>query len=157
MTWRLPALLMGILYLNTAVAQVTTAHQLTLEGAKQVMASAMAYADEHQAPGAAIAIVDAGGSLLLLERRTGTFAAAAEVSYGKARTAALFKLPSKKLEDSILDGRTSLISVGEVMLRGGVPIVYQGQVIGAIGVSGAATADQDVEIAQAGLKAVFLQ
>lgn len=138
-------------------AQVAETYELTLEGAKEIMAKATEYAKANNAPGGAIAIVDAGGNLILLERLNGTFPIAAEVSHGKARTAALFKMPSKNLEDNILKGRTSLITVGENMLRGGVPIIYKGKVIGGIGVSGAASADQDAEIAQAGVGAKFLQ
>ncbi len=138
-------------------AQVVETYELTLEGAKEIMAKAQEYAKANNAPGCAIAIVDAGGNLILLERLTGTFAVASEVSHGKARTAALFKMPSKNLEENILKGRTSLITVGENMLRGGVPIIYKGKVIGGIGVSGAASADQDAEIAQAGVTAKFLQ
>lgn len=151
-------MLPAVLFLHgLCLGQVQGTFELTLEGAKEIMAKAVEFAKTNQAPGAAIAIVDAGGSLILLERLTGTFPIAAEVSQGKARTAALFKMPSKNLEDNILKGRTSLITVGENMLRGGLPIVYQGKIIGGIGVSGAASADQDVEIAQAGLTASFLQ
>lgn len=141
----------------TIHAQVAETYELTLEGAKEIMAKATEYAKANNAPGSAIAIVDAGGNLILLERLNGTFPIAAEVSHGKARTAALFKMPSKNLEDNILKGRTSLITVGENMLRGGVPIIYKGKVIGGIGVSGAASADQDAEIAQAGVGVKFLQ
>lgn len=139
-----------------ANAQVTATYELDLEGAHEIMAKAKEYAQANNAPGAAIAIVDAGGHLILLERLTGTFPVASEVSYGKARTGAIFRMPSKNLEDGIIGGRGSLITVGENMLRGGLPIIYKGKVIGGIGVSGAASADQDVEIAQAGLKAEFL-
>lgn len=141
----------------TSHAQVETTYELTLEGAKEIMMQSVSYAKANKAPGAAIAIVDAGGNLVLLERLDGTFPVAAEVSHGKARTAALFKMPSKNLEENILKGRNSLITVGEVMLRGGVPIIYKGKVIGGIGVSGAASADQDTEIAEAGLTAKFLK
>jgi glc operon protein GlcG len=147
-------LLIAAVHLN---AQVAETFELTLDGAKEIMTKAKEYASSNKAPGAAIAIVDASGQLLLLERLTGTFPIASEVSHGKARTALFFKMPSKNLEDNILKGRTSLITVGEVMLRGGVPIVYKGKVIGGIGVSGAASADQDAEIATAGLSAQFLQ
>lgn len=146
------ALLLGV-ELN---AQVSTTYELSLEGAHAIMAKAKAYAESNNAPGAAIAIVDAGGHLLLLERLTGTFPIASEVAYGKARTGSLFRMPSKNLEDAIIGGRGSLVTVGENMLRGGLPILYQGKVIGGIGVSGAASADQDVEIANAGLAADFL-
>ncbi len=146
------ALLAGI-ELN---AQVSTTYELSLEGAHEIMAKAKAYAKSQNAPGAAIAIVDAGGYLILLERLSGTFPVASEVSYGKAKTGAIFRMPSKNLEDAIINGRGSLITVGENMLRGGLPIMYNGKVIGGIGVSGAASADQDVEIAKAGLSAKFL-
>lgn len=139
------------------VGQTLETHELSLEGAKQIMSGAMKYAMENNAPGGAIAIVDAGGHLILLERMNGTFPIASEVAYGKARTAAVFKMPSKNLEDNILNGRNSLITVGEVMLRGGLPIIYKGKVIGGIGVSGAASADQDAEIAKAGTETSFLK
>jgi glc operon protein GlcG len=147
-------LLISVVHLN---AQVSETFELTLDGAKEIMAKAREYVSNNKAPGGAIAIVDASGQLLLLERLTGTFPIAAEVSHGKARTAAFFKMPSKNLEDNILKGRTSLITVGEVMLRGGIPILYKGKVIGGIGVSGSASADQDEEIAMAGLSAQFLK
>ena len=136
-------------------AQVEQSYGLTLEAAKKIMVEAVKYAKGNNAPGGSIAIVDGGGHLILLERLTGTFPAASEVSVGKARTAAMFRFESKKLEDAIIGGRGSLITVGHNMLRGGIPIVYKGQVIGGIGVSGAASADQDVEIAMAGAKVKF--
>ena len=140
---------------STTYAQVQETHTLTLEGAKKIMKGATDYAKANNAPGAAIAIVDAGGHLILLERLDGTFPISSEVSTGKANTAAVFKFESKKLEDGILGGRNSLITVGHNMLKGGIPIMFKGQVIGAIGVSGAASADQDVEIATAGAAVKF--
>lgn len=149
---------MVIFMLHIAQAQqVKTTYELTLDGAKDIMATAMAYAKEHNAPGAAVAIVDAAGTLVLLERLDGTFLISSEVSLGKARSAALFRFETLKLENAINNGRPALISTGEVALKGGIPITYKGKIIGAIGVSGAASADQDVEIAQAGLRATFLQ
>ena len=144
-----------ILTVGALQAQVEQSYTHTLEGAKKIMKVASDYAKANNAPGAAIAITDAGGHVILLERLTGTFPAAAEVSIGKARTSAIFTFESKKLEDGIIGGRNSLITVGHNMLRGGIPIKYKGQVIGAIGVSGAASADQDVEIAKAGAAAKF--
>lgn len=152
------ALILTLAYLGHSAKsqEVATTYELTLNGAKEIMTTAMQYARNANAPGAAIAIVDAAGTLVLLERLDGTFLISSEVSYGKAKSAALFRFPTIKLEDSINNGRPALISVGEVALKGGVPITYQGKVIGGIGVSGAASADQDVEIAMAGLKASFL-
>ena len=145
------ALLLGL----KSYGQVGETHILTLAAAKKIMKGSTDYAKANNAPGAAIAIVDAGGHLILLERLDGTFPISSEVSTGKANTAAGFKFESKKLEDGILGGRNSLITVGHNMLRGGIPIMYEGQVIGAIGVSGASSADQDVEIATAGAAVKF--
>ena len=136
-------------------AQVATTSNITLEGAKKIVAEAVKYAKANNAPGGAIAVVDNGGNLVYLERLDGTFAASAEVSIKKANTAALFKAASAKLENSINGGRQALITVGHTFLQGGIPIMYNGQVIGAIGVSGASSAQQDEEIAIAGSKARF--
>lgn len=123
---------------------------LTLEGANQVLAAALAHAREKHA-GGAIAVVDEGGSLMAFQRIDGTFAAGATVSIGKARTAAMFKKPTKAFEDSIKDGRTALVAVTEMVpLQGGVPIIVDGQVVGAVGVSGAHSQQEDEEIALAG-------
>lgn len=131
---------------------------LTLDGAKRVAAAAIAYARSHGAPGGSVAVVDAGGHTLYLERLDGTFAAAADVSIGKARTAVNFQKPTRALEDAINKGRPALLPVGEVTwftpLQGGVPIVVDGQVIGGIGVSGAMSQQQDEEVAMAGAGAL---
>jgi glc operon protein GlcG len=131
-------------------AQVKTTYVLTQEACKKIADVARKYAIDNSAPGGSIAIVDAGGHLLYLERMDNTFAQAAEVSFQKARTAALFKKETKGFEDNINSGRVALTTVGPVMLQGGFPIIYKGEVIGAIGVSGAKSADQDSEISKAG-------
>jgi glc operon protein GlcG len=136
-------------------SQTITTKNISLEAAKKVVAEAMIYARANNAPGGAIAIVDNGGNLVYLERIDGTFPAAAEVSIKKANTAALFKAPSVKLENAVNGGRQALITVGHTFLQGGIPIIVDGQVIGAIGVSGAASAQQDEDIAIAGSKAVI--
>lgn len=134
-------------------AQVIASKNISLDAAKKVVAEAVKYAKANNAPGGSIAVVDNGGNLIYLERLDGTFAASAEVSIKKANTAALFKAPTVKLENSINGGRQALITVGHTFLQGGIPIIVDGQVIGAIGVSGAASAQQDEEIAIAGSKA----
>ncbi len=127
---------------------------LTLEGAKRVVEAAAAKAKAGGA-GGAIAVVDDGGHLICLHRLTGTFPAASEVAYGKARTAAIFRMPTQRFENAIREGRHSLTAVGVMTpLEGGVPIVVNGDVVGAIGVSGANSSAQDVEIAEAGLQAL---
>jgi glc operon protein GlcG len=120
---------------------------------KKVVAEAVKYAKANNAPGAAIAVVDNGGNLVYLERLDNTFAAASEVAIKKANTAALFKAPSSKLENAINGGRDALITVGHTFLQGGVPIIVDGQVIGAVGVSGSASAQQDEDMANVGAKA----
>jgi len=130
-----------------AAAQTANRKTLTLEGAKMVSASAEAEAKRLQA-GGVIAIVDEGGHLLLLVRLDNTFPAAAEVATEKARTAAQFRRPTQVFEDAIKNGRLSLLGVSVMTpLQGGVPIVVDGQMVGAIGVSGAASAQQDTDIA----------
>jgi glc operon protein GlcG len=140
---------------TAAQSQVVDRKVLTLEGAKQIIVAAEAYARSQKAPGGAIAIVDEGGNLLLVERLDNTFAAAASVSIGKARTAAIFRRPTKFFEDAIKNGRTSLVAMPDFTpLQGGIPIEYDGKIVGAIGVSGAASAQQDEEIAIAGANAL---
>jgi glc operon protein GlcG len=139
---------------GTSQAQVVDRKALTLDGAKQIIAAAVAEAKAKNAPGSAIAVVDDGGNLLALERLDNTFAAATNISLGKARTAALFKRPTRVFEDAIKGGRTSRVALSDFTpLQGGIPITIDGQVIGAIGVSGAASAQQDEEIAMAGANA----
>ena len=138
-----------------AQAQTTTSPSLTLEAAKKIITEAKKYATSANAPhgGPSIAIVDRGGNLLLLERPETTFAGSAMVAYEKAHSAMMFEQPTQNMENKIKEGRTPLITVGYVMLEGGVPILVKGEIVGAIGVSGAASSAQDVEIAIAGAKA----
>lgn len=145
--------MMAMIISATTKAQVLSEKNISLEAARKVAADAVAYAKVNNAPGGSIAIVDNGGNLVYLERLDHTFAASADVAIQKAKTAAQFKAPSKKLEDAVNNGRNALITVGRTFLQGGIPIMYEGQIIGAIGVSGAASAAQDEEIAIAGSKA----
>jgi glc operon protein GlcG len=127
---------------------------LTLEGARKVIAAAEAYAKEHNAPGGAIAVVDDGGNLMALVRLDGTFSAGPKISIGKARTAVLFKKPTKVFEDLINKGRTTMVALEDFTpLQGGIPIVVNGEIVGGIGVSGASSAQQDEEVAIAGAEA----
>jgi glc operon protein GlcG len=137
-----------------AQAQVTEGKKtLTLEGAKAVAAAAAAEAKQGK-EGGSIAIVDDGGNLMYLERIQPTFPMGATISTEKARTAALFQKPTKILEDAIVGGRTPLLNVWSAPLNGGEPIVVDGQVVGAIGVSGASSAARDAAIAIAGARAL---
>jgi glc operon protein GlcG len=135
-------------------AQVVEKKALTLDGARQIVRTAVGEAKRINAPGAVVAVVDDGGHLIALERLDGTFAAGATISVGKARTAALFKRPTRAFEDIIKNGRTAMVALPDFTpLQGGVPIMAGEQVIGGIGVSGAASAAQDEEIALAGAAA----
>ena len=135
-------------------APVSEKKGLTLEGARKVIAAAEAYAKAHGAPGGAIAVVDDGGNLMALERLDGTFSAGPKISVGKARTAVLFKKPTKFFEDLINGGRTTMVALEDFTpLQGGIPIVVNGEIIGGVGVSGASSAQQDEEVAIAGAEA----
>jgi uncharacterized protein GlcG (DUF336 family)/mannose-6-phosphate isomerase-like protein (cupin superfamily) len=150
---------MVLLTTNSFAESVSDKRGLTLEGAKQVIQAVVSEAQRVHGPGGSIAVVDEGGNLVALERLDQTFAASANIAIGKARTAALFKKPTKVFEDLIKSGRTSMISLGGDLqnftpLQGGVPLEWDGKVVGAIGVSGAASAQQDEELALAGAKAL---
>lgn len=137
-----------------ATAQITTRPALTLEGARNVLAAATAFARTRAGTGV-IAVVDEGGNLMALERLDGTFAAGAQVSIGKARTAVMFRKPTRFFEELIRNGRTPMIALADFTpLIGGVPIVVDGQIVGGVGVSGAASAAEDEEVAIAGAAAV---
>lgn len=156
MKFNLKIALIALFVLSVAVvtnAQVVEKKALTIEGAKRVIAAAVAYAKKNNAPGGVIAVVDEGGNLMALERLDGTFAAGANISIGKARTAVLFKRPTKAFEDVIKNGRTAMVALPDAYftpLQGGVPITIDGQIVGGVGVSGAASAQQDEELAIAG-------
>src|SRR5262245_5736840 len=135
-------------------AQVVEKKALTLDGAKQIIATAVAEAKNKNAPGGVIAVVDEGGNLMALERLDNTFAAGASISIGKARTAVMFKRPTKAFEDIIKNGRTAMVALPDFTpLQGGVPIEFEGKIVGGVGVSGAASAQQDEELALAGAAA----
>jgi glc operon protein GlcG len=140
-----------------AGAQTVDKKTLTLEGAERVIAAARAEAQKLQAPGGVIAVVDDGGNLMALERFDGTFAAGANISIGKARTAVLFKKPTRFFEELINSngkGRTVMAALENFTpLIGGVPVTVDGQIVGGVGVSGAASADQDEKLAIAGANA----
>jgi uncharacterized protein GlcG (DUF336 family)/mannose-6-phosphate isomerase-like protein (cupin superfamily) len=140
---------------SAAFAQVTEKKGLTIEGAREVISAAVGEAKKLNAPGGVIAVVDEGGNLMALERLDGTFAAGANISVGKARTAALFKRPTKTFEEIIRNGRTPMVALNDFTpLQGGVPIEVDGQIVGAVGVSGASSAQQDEDLAIAGANAL---
>ncbi len=140
---------MTLMFGGNSIAELPSKKVLTLEVAKQIADAAEAEAKKRRAT-VVIAVVDDGGYLLLPERLDDTQVASVEVGIGKARTAAIFRRPSKVFEDQIREGRVAALALsGATPLQGGVPLIYQGQVIGAIGVSGN-TPQEDEDIAKAG-------
>jgi glc operon protein GlcG len=139
------------------VATAATQPALTLTDAQRVMTGALNYARSHNAPGAAVAIVDEGGSIVLLQRLDNTFPSAPNISIGKARTAAGFHKATRDLEKIVNGGRVTMTALPAVTtftpLQGGVPLMTGNAYVGAVGVSGGASAQQDDEIAQAGADA----
>ena len=132
-----------------ALAQLPTKEILTLDAAKKIAAAAEAEAKKRGAT-VVIAVVDDGGYLLVLERLDDTQVASVDVGIAKARTAAIFRRPSKVFEDQIRDGRVAALALtGATPLQGGVPIIVNGKVIGAIGVSGNSP-QEDEDIAKVG-------
>jgi len=131
-----------------------TKPMLTLDDVKQIAAAAEAEALKNNWA-VTIAIVDDGGHLLWLQRMDGAAPVSSHIAPAKANTAALGRRESKIYEDVINGGRVSFLSapVLEGMLEGGVPVIAQGHVIGAVGVSGVKS-NEDAQIAKAGIAAL---
>jgi glc operon protein GlcG len=145
----------GVLALGLAAnaAELATKHALTLEIAKEMSAAAEAEAVKNNW-NVVIAIVDEGGRLMHLVRRDGTQYGSIEVAQDKARTAIAFRRPTKALEDAVAGGRNAVLRLGDATpIEGGIPIVVDGEMLGAIGVSGATSA-QDAQVAQAAIAAL---
>jgi glc operon protein GlcG len=144
-------------------AAVTVAHaqvppygpSITLDNAKKVAAAGVAEAKKNNWT-VVIAIVDTHGELVYLERIDNTQVASVEIAQGKARTAARYKRPTKVFQDDLAGGGHGLRVLhldGMVAVQGGIPIVMEGRIVGAIGVSGV-TGEQDNQIATAAVAAV---
>lgn len=126
---------------------------LTDEDVKKMAAAAEAHAVANQWH-VTVAIFDDGGNLLHLHRMDGTAPSTVEMAMGKGRTAVLGRRETKVYEDIVKNGRTAFLSAPLVaMVEGGVPIVFEGEVIGSIGVSGVKS-EQDAAVARAGIAAL---
>ncbi len=133
-------------------AELPVKRVITLNVAKKIAAAAEAEANRRHLT-AVIVVVDDSGYPLVLQRLDNTQVASVEVGIGKARTAAIFRRPSKDFEDQIKEGRVAALALpGATPLQGGVPIILDGKVIGAIGVSGESPKD-DEDVAKAGAAA----
>ena len=141
----------------TLTASVATAQVLEKKvvgfAAARKMAAAAQEAARARGVAVVIVVVDDGGHIVLLERMDGAQVASVNVGIGKARTAAIYRRPSKDFEDQIKSGRVAALALADATpLQGGLPILLDGKVIGAIGVSGD-TPQVDEDIARAGAKA----
>lgn len=137
-------------------AQMVEKKALSLAAAKSIAAAAEAEALKNKW-NVVIVVVDEGGQLLYLQRMDGTQYGSVDVAIKKARTSSAFKRPTKVFEDAIAGGRNAIIALeGALPLEGGLPLTYQGQIVGAIGVSGV-TSQQDGQIAKAGVESLAAQ
>ncbi len=125
---------------------------LTLADAKLILTAARAEAEKN-GWAVTVAVVDDGGALVALERADGAFPQSAEIAFGKARTAAAVRTPTKALEDMVKDRPALVTFPGQIRVQGGLPIKSGAEFVGAVGVSGAAS-NQDEQCAQAGLAAL---
>lgn len=131
-----------------------TKHYLTLDDCKKIMAAAEAEAKKNNWA-VCIAIVDDGGHLLSFQRLDACAIASVAIAQGKARSAAIRRRATKGDEDMVNNGRVSALSMpGVTFLEGGVPIMVEGELIGAVGVSGVKSSE-DAQIAQAGIDALL--
>jgi glc operon protein GlcG len=134
---------------------MTYGPSIGIEAAKKAAAAALAEAHMHNWP-MAVAVVDAAGLLVYFEKMDDTQNGSVAVAQAKARSAALFKRPTKALQDTLAaggEGLRVLALEGAVPVDGGIPLVVGGQIVGAIGVSGGTSA-QDGQCAQVGVEAI---
>ena len=137
---------------TSAAAQLRTTKALTLDGAKNMVAAAEAEARKNSW-NMSFAIVDAAGDLVLLHKGDGARPSNVEFSIAKARTAARYQRPTKALDSLVASGRIQFLAASALPIEGGIPIFVDGQVIGAVGVSGGTSA-QDAQVAAAGIAAL---
>jgi glc operon protein GlcG len=134
-------------------AELAARKALTLAAAKQMATAAEAEARKNNW-NVVICIVDEGGHLIYLQRMDETQLASIEIAQGKAKTAVLYKRPTKAMEDAVAGGRNVVMTLpGALPVEGGLPIAVDGRIIGGIGVSGVQST-QDAQIARAGLVVV---
>ena len=149
----LATLLITLALAATASAQLTDKKALTLVAAKKMAAAAEAEAVKNNWR-MVIAVVDDGGYLIYLQRTDETQAGSVDVAVQKAKSAAMFRRPTKVFEDAVAGGRNALLGLtGAVPIEGGVPIMLDGHLLGAVGVSGG-SAPQDGQVAKAGVDAL---
>lgn len=139
----------------SAQAPLPYGEAISLDQAKKVIAAAEAEAQKNKWP-VAIAVVDGSGFLVAFHRLDNTQLGSVEVAMKKAKTSALFRRPTKVFEDMLGTGGANLKVLklpGALPIEGGLPIVHEGKIIGAIGVSGVKSTE-DAQVATAGLEAI---
>ena len=159
-SWSIRALVFALLFAlsaSSALAQMPNPYgaPINLENAKKASAAAVAEAQKNNWR-MVVAITDPAGDLVYLEKMDGAQTGSVNVAIGKARSAALFKRPSKVFQDVVAGGGAGLRILGlegAVPLDGGLPLVMDGKIVGAIGLSGAA-GDQDAQCAKVGADTV---
>ncbi len=145
-------LLAAALAAGTATGELLAKKTLSLEDARKLAAGAAAEARKNNWA-MAIAVVDDAGHLVYFERIDGTQFASLDIAIGKARTAAGYKRPTKALEDGLNAGQYGILSFPDTLAKeGGLPVVVDGKVVGAIGVSGGKS-PEDAQVAKAGIDA----
>lgn len=143
-------ILLAIAAVSSAAAELSTVKSLNLAAAKQI-ASAVESVGVQNKWTLVVAIVDGGGNLIYLQRADNTQIASIDVAHAKARSAVGFKRPTKAFEDMVATGRTAVVKLPIAMpIEGGMPLMIGDTCIGAIGVSGATSA-QDGIAAKAGV------
>ena len=155
--WSLIVLMFVLCSLASAPAQMPNPYgsPISVENAKQAAAPALAEAAKNKWT-IAVAIVDPAGTLVYYEKMDNTQIGSANIAIDKARSAALFKRPTKAFQDALAaggDGLRILRLQGAMPVEGGFPLVMEGKIVGAIGVSGATSA-QDAQCAKAGADSV---
>ncbi len=135
----------------TAQAQLATKKTIPLAAAKQIAAACEAEARKNNWT-MVITVVDDAGNMVYLEKMDGTQLGSVQVAQDKARSAVNYKRPTKALEDAVSGGRNVVMTLpGALPVEGGIPIMIDGQLIGAVGVSGGSS-PQDAQVAAAGVK-----
>jgi len=159
-SWTVRSLVFALLFAlwaSSALAQMPNPYgaPIGLENAKKAAAASLAEARKNNWT-MAVAITDIAGDLVYFEKMDGTQTGSVNVAQGKARSAALFKRPSRAFQDVVAGGGAGLRILGlegAVPIEGGIPLVMDGKVVGAIGLSGG-TSDQDGQCAKMGVDAV---
>ena len=153
---RSPVILFAVLWLASTAStaqQLPSRKTLTLDVARRIAAAAETEAKRNNWA-VSVAVVDDAGHLMLFHRLDGAKLVATDIAIRKARTAVYFQGPTKSLEEEVAGGRTALLPIdGFMPLEGGIPLMVDGVLVGAIGVSGV-TGSQDAQCAQAGANAL---